>query len=535
MWGPASAAQSVGSRRIAHHHLLISCLPRVALHTSPASLPWRCCTDSATYRSQTVIAGGGMMALLQARRCGSAVGRFSQARCTRGAAKAKTEKGGADVIATTSSSPRAQRTTRSAVRGPSSRLPKPLGADEQLEESVGFSHRGNSSRGEAKASMAEEGAGYDEDSCASSLALRKSASVRVISGRSSARRLAAAEERGDAEDMDAINADDGGEFAETLTEDSVCATGEDGFCNFDQLEDDNKKQCGSSDVETRLDGAAEVEEEYGATVARRQRRRSRKTSAAEADTGDLDETDTPSFSASEQRTMDSAAIDEETASRYLAHAFPELAAEYAAAGDGANATPVSDVKTDSAVVAAWRCATCDHVWRSGVFVRCILKNECPRCTANRMTTLAKVRPDLLQLWDSNRNNPFLRPEEVSADSKQSVFWNCPMCRESYAARVKDRVMDKVRCPSCALLRSRSAGELASEESVVLQEWHPLKNGDLRIEQVSPTDTKTKVWWLCAGCGHEWEASLAARLTRWRLRRRGLCPVCHGKGVSELME
>ncbi|TPP50678.1 hypothetical protein CGC20_24955 [Leishmania donovani] len=485
--------------------------------------------------SSTLIADGGVAALSHARRCGSAMGRVGQARGARGAAKAKKEAGAVDSKGAASLSRRAQPIAASAQQRSASSLPTSINADEQLEESVAFSIRGSSSQEEAAESVEQESKRAGGNLCPSPPAQRKRASLRSARGRGSARRLEATEARDAVDETDAIMGGDSDEFSEPPTEDPMGTTLEEAFGGDDEPKRESGERCSGSGTETRLDGVTQAEEGDGTAVTRRARRYNLKTSIVDADAGEADATSTSSPEDSEECAADTAAVDEDTANRYLALAFPELAAEYAAAGDGANAIPVNEVMTDSAVVAAWRCVKCDHVWRSGVFVRCILKSGCPQCAANRTSTLAKARPDLLQLWDYNRNNPFLKPEEISADSRESVFWKCPMCRESYAARVKDRALDKVRCPSCALLRSQSAAVLASEESVVLQEWHPLKNGDLHIEQLSPTDTKTKVWWLCAGCGHEWEASLAARLARWRRSRRSLCPVCHGKGVTELVQ
>ncbi|CAG9577959.1 conserved hypothetical protein [Leishmania major strain Friedlin] len=464
------------------------------------------------------------------------MGRVGQARGTREATKTNKEAGAADGKAAASLSRRVQPTAASVQQKSASSLPTSVNADEQLKESVAFFVRGSSSQEEAAESVENEGKRDGGDLCPSPSAQRKRASLRAARFRGSARRLEATEARDAADETDAVIGGDSDVFSEPPTEDPVGATLEEAFGGNDEPERESGERCSGRGTETRLDGITQAEEGDGTAVTRRARRRNLKASTVDAAAGEADATGTSSLPEdSEECAADTAAVDEEMANRYLALAFPELAAEYAAAGDGANAIPVNDVMTDSAVVAAWRCVKCDHVWRSGVFVRCILKNGCPQCTANRTSTLAKARPDLLQLWDYNRNNPFLKPEEIAADSKESVFWNCPMCRESYAARVKDRALDKVRCPSCALLRSQSAGVLAAEESVVLQEWHPLKNGDLHIEQLSPTDTKTKVWWLCAGCGHEWEASLAARLARWRRSRRSLCPVCHGKGVTDLVQ
>lgn len=234
--------------------------------------------------------------------------------------------------------------------------------------------------------------------------------------------------------------------------------------------------------------------------------------------------------ANDKKTMVS--VDDEIANKYLSRAFPELAAQYAASG--CNATPVEDVHTDSAVVASWKCPKCDGVWKSAVFLRCILKNNCPRCSALEMPTLAKARPDLVQLWNRKANDPFICPEQVPINSRKSVYWLCPTCRESFQARVKDRVQEKVRCPSCTLLQGQSADLLASEDTALLQEWHPLRNGDLRMDQLQPTDNKAKVWWLCASCGHEWEATLSSRLAR-RGRQKGRhCPACNGQGLEGLL-
>jgi hypothetical protein len=56
------------------------------------------------------------------------------------------------------------------------------------------------------------------------------------------------------------------------------------------------------------------------------------------------------------------------------------------------------------------------------------------------------------------------------------------------------------------------------------QWHPMKNGDLTPEDVTPGSTK-KVWWVCEK-GHEWQA-----LVYNRTKGRG-CPYCSGKRVNK---
>lgn len=65
--------------------------------------------------------------------------------------------------------------------------------------------------------------------------------------------------------------------------------------------------------------------------------------------------------------------------------------------------------------------------------------------------------------------------------------------------------------------------------LLAEEWHPLKNNNLRPELVTANCNK-KVWWL-GKCGHEWEATVGAR-------NRGTgCPICSNhrtlKGFNDI--
>lgn len=49
-----------------------------------------------------------------------------------------------------------------------------------------------------------------------------------------------------------------------------------------------------------------------------------------------------------------------------------------------------------------------------------------------------------------------------------------------------------------------------------EEWHPTLNGDLKPADVTPGSNE-KVWWKCASCGKEWQATIAnraAKNSRW---------------------
>ena len=62
-----------------------------------------------------------------------------------------------------------------------------------------------------------------------------------------------------------------------------------------------------------------------------------------------------------------------------------------------------------------------------------------------------------------------------------------------------------------------------------REWHPIKNGDLKFCDMTPSSGR-KVWWICDK-GHEWEARISDRT-----RNHG-CPYCSGRkalsGINDL--
>jgi translation initiation factor IF-1 len=63
----------------------------------------------------------------------------------------------------------------------------------------------------------------------------------------------------------------------------------------------------------------------------------------------------------------------------------------------------------------------------------------------------------------------------------------------------------------------------SYNSRLVSEWHPVKNGDLSPNDLSPYSNK-KVWWKCKQ-GHEWEAIIAHR------SNGSGCPYCSGRRAN----
>lgn len=73
------------------------------------------------------------------------------------------------------------------------------------------------------------------------------------------------------------------------------------------------------------------------------------------------------------------------------------------------------------------------------------------------------------------------------------------------------------------IKNRKSKSLAKVNKDIAAEWHPEKNGSIKLTMVAPKSTK-KVWWL-GKCGHEWIMSIQDRV-----EQNCACPYCSGKRV-----
>ncbi|EKG04567.1 hypothetical protein TCSYLVIO_004373 [Trypanosoma cruzi] len=309
-----------------------------------------------------------------------------------------------------------------------------------------------------------------------------------------------------------------GEEEDELSRSAVFDAGVDEAMDGGQFIWEEEEQCRMQEFDKR-----EVAEE-GLNSFRHRRPRSRQSSARTVANDNLLDEEEEAGDEERGASAGTSAVEGSSPTleegRLLEDRFPDLAAEY---DTDLNHVPLAEVVVDSAQVASWKCVECGFKWESGVFVRTCLRTKCPQCEKERNPRLGGR---FVQLWDHSLNDPCIDPKAVAASSNKTAFWHCPSCGNSYQARIKDMVADKANCPSCSLLSIHA--DFSKDENGLLQEWHPLKNGDLQPSQVKPND-HTKLWWLCMACGHEWEATLAARLTRTRRAKGKECPVCHGRG------
>ena len=131
-------------------------------------------------------------------------------------------------------------------------------------------------------------------------------------------------------------------------------------------------------------------------------------------------------------------------------------------------------------------------------------------------------PELAKEWHPTKNGN-LKPEMFSCGSHQKIIWRCKHGHE-WTAQIKTRVSG-CGCPVCAnKILLKGFNDLATKRPDLAEEWHPVKNGNLK-----PTDvvfgSHEKVWWCCKNNqNHEWQATI---LDRYNGRN---CPFCSNKKV-----
>ena len=205
----------------------------------------------------------------------------------------------------------------------------------------------------------------------------------------------------------------------------------------------------------------------------------------------------------------------------LASRFPILAAQWHSEKNG-KLTP-QEVTPGSRRKVWWKCDK-GHVWKAAVSSRALGGSGCPVCTGRKVVPgendLVSRFPLIAAQWDAVKNQE-LTPQSVSPYSNRRVWWRCGK-GHSYRASVASRTMRGSGCPVCAGRQVLPGfNDLASRFPDLAEQWHPVLNGNLTPEMVTPGSHK-KVWWQC-GQGHVWRAVIYSRTGQ---RRTG-CPVCAG--------
>jgi hypothetical protein len=169
----------------------------------------------------------------------------------------------------------------------------------------------------------------------------------------------------------------------------------------------------------------------------------------------------------------------------------------------------------------WMCEQ-GHEWQATIGSRA-RGNGCPYCSgrlASPDNNLQVLFPKRAEQWHPTKNGN-LTPNDVTASSNKKVWWQCEKGHE-WEAAINNRARGD-NCPYCAGKRASADYCLQTLYPELSRQWHPVKNGNLTSNDVTPGSGK-KAWWLCEK-GHEWQAVIASRVSG-----RG-CPYCSGRHAS----
>ena len=170
----------------------------------------------------------------------------------------------------------------------------------------------------------------------------------------------------------------------------------------------------------------------------------------------------------------------------------------------------------------WKCSK-GHEYQAKIVSR-NNGSGCPFCSGQQVLTgyndLATKNPTLAKEWDYEKNEN-LKPDMVTSNSNQKVWWKCSKGHE-WNAVICNRNKG-TGCPVCTNVQTLTGyNDLVTTNPELAKEWNYEKNGNLDPSTLKATSEK-KVWWKCSK-GHEWKAKVDSR-------KQGTgCPFCSGQQV-----
>jgi putative zinc ribbon protein/HEPN superfamily RiboL-PSP-like protein len=223
--------------------------------------------------------------------------------------------------------------------------------------------------------------------------------------------------------------------------------------------------------------------------------------------------------------------------RSLAKKYPKIAEEW-------HPVKNADLKPEDVFISSkekvwWRCKEDpSHEWEVTVSTRVHNKTGCPICAINNKKILTYPNLDiysplLAQQWHPIKNDR-LKPSDYKPNSSKKVWWVCPVNLEhEWESTIRNRALQNKGCPYCAKSRVTPENSLLIRFPIIAKQWHPTKNGSLKLAAFSYGSHK-KVWWQCTkDKTHEWQSTITARTQRNKIE----CPICtqNTYGVSNTLQ
>ena len=140
--------------------------------------------------------------------------------------------------------------------------------------------------------------------------------------------------------------------------------------------------------------------------------------------------------------------------------YPELLREWDYE-ENKNIDPFKYVSKSSKKV-HWKCSK-GHKWEAIIVSRTRENGTgCPICAGKKVekgfNDFESQQPILIKEWDYEKNkNININPDNITCHSEKKVWWLCPICGNSYKARICNRV-NGTACPECSNEMKTSFGE-----------------------------------------------------------------------------
>lgn len=149
----------------------------------------------------------------------------------------------------------------------------------------------------------------------------------------------------------------------------------------------------------------------------------------------------------------------------LATLYPEIAAEWSEKNLSIRPTEVLPFSNKKVW---WKCKK-GHEWKTLISDR-TRGSGCPYCGSNHFLSgyndIASVSPGLILDW-SVRNGK-LQPEDISAKSRECVWWLCHECGYEWRAVIKSRV-NGLGCPECRRYEREQQKRMEKKEQKLIRE------------------------------------------------------------------
>ena len=180
---------------------------------------------------------------------------------------------------------------------------------------------------------------------------------------------------------------------------------------------------------------------------------------------------------------------------------------------------------------AWICEECGHSYLATIPEKINDQCDCPYCQSrlldSKLNSFQALYPDLAKEYSVLNKS---KPDKIFPTCYEYVKWNCPVCKNIWTARIRDRLSITASCPFCN-------GSKAIPGVNSLKAMYPDIAEELSEENERDSDTtlpslKAKVSWSCQKCNQRWVSTVADRING-----SASCPYCDGRkaipGITSL--